>query len=128
MPAERSLMVTTTNLTALFHELVRAAMAAQQVESSETTEFYLVQLLEAFACSLPVISTTLGCEGLDARPGHELLVADTPRAFADACVHVIRDPEAASRLAAAGRALWNEHYRLETVQAQVAAAARAVAG
>jgi hypothetical protein len=36
-------------LTALFHDLVRTAMATQQVQSSETTEFYLVQLLEAFA-------------------------------------------------------------------------------
>jgi hypothetical protein len=42
-------MLAKENLTALFHELVRSAMAAQQVESSETTEFYLVQLLEAFA-------------------------------------------------------------------------------
>ena len=42
-------MLSTTNLTALFHDMVRAAMAAQQVASSETTEFYLVQLLEAFA-------------------------------------------------------------------------------
>ncbi len=42
-------MVETGSLTALFHHLVRTAMAAQQVESSETTEFYLVQLLEGFA-------------------------------------------------------------------------------
>jgi hypothetical protein len=42
-------MLTTDNLTALFHELVRSAMATQQVESSETTEHYLVQLLAAFA-------------------------------------------------------------------------------
>src|SRR5213079_1069822 len=47
----------TGSLTALFHQLVRAAMAVQQVESSETTEFYLVQLLEGYA-----------------RPGRELLV------------------------------------------------------
>ena len=39
----------TGSLTLLFRQLVRAAMAAQQVESSETTEFYLVQLLEGFA-------------------------------------------------------------------------------
>ena len=39
----------TSSLTSLFRQLVRAAMAAQQVESSETTEFYLVQLLEGFA-------------------------------------------------------------------------------
>ncbi len=37
------------SLTLLFRQLVRTAMAAQQVESSETTEFYLVQLLEGFA-------------------------------------------------------------------------------
>jgi hypothetical protein len=41
-------MVKTGNLTALFHELVRTAMTAQQVASSETTEYYLVQLLEGF--------------------------------------------------------------------------------
>jgi len=42
-------MLTTGTLTALFHDLVRAAMDAQQVASSEVTECYLVQLLEAFA-------------------------------------------------------------------------------
>src|SRR5213078_3084709 len=47
--AERGRMLSTGNLTALFHEMVRTAMAAQQVASSETTEFYLVQLLEGFA-------------------------------------------------------------------------------
>ena len=39
----------TGSLTLLFRQLVRTAMSAQQVESSETTEFYLVQLLEGFA-------------------------------------------------------------------------------
>src|SRR2546422_11283998 len=42
-------MLSTSNLTALFHDMVRAAMAAPQVASSETTEFYLVRLLEGFA-------------------------------------------------------------------------------
>ncbi len=42
-------MLSTSNLTTLFHEMVRSAMATQQVASTETTEFYLVQLLEAFA-------------------------------------------------------------------------------
>jgi hypothetical protein len=45
----RVAMLTTSNLTVLFRELLQAAMAAQQVESSETTEYYLVQLLEQFA-------------------------------------------------------------------------------
>jgi hypothetical protein len=41
-------MVKTGTLTALFRDLVRQAMASQQVRSSEITEWYLVQLLEAF--------------------------------------------------------------------------------
>ena len=46
-------MLASGNLTALFHELVCSAMSAQQVESSETTQFYLVQLLTAFARPAP---------------------------------------------------------------------------
>jgi hypothetical protein len=40
--------LTTDTLTALFRELVRSAMAAQQVELSEIMEWYLVRLLETF--------------------------------------------------------------------------------
>lgn len=42
-------MLAKENLTGLFHELVRGAMTTQGVQSSETTEFYLVHLLEGFA-------------------------------------------------------------------------------
>lgn len=42
-------MLTKSSLTALFREMLQTAMAAQQVESSETTEYYLVRLLEEFA-------------------------------------------------------------------------------
>src|SRR5262245_43392767 len=44
----RLTMLTTGTLTAFFRDLVRAAMEAQQVRSSESTEFYLVHLLETF--------------------------------------------------------------------------------
>src|SRR5262245_41531243 len=47
-PRRRPTMLATDTLTTLFHDLVRSAMATQQVESSETTEHYLVSLLEAF--------------------------------------------------------------------------------
>ena len=42
-------MVQTGTLTALFHDLVQEAMSQQQIASSETTECYLVHLLERFA-------------------------------------------------------------------------------
>jgi hypothetical protein len=46
--ARRYPVLESGTLTALFHDLVRAAMASQQVQSSETSQFYLVQLLEGF--------------------------------------------------------------------------------
>jgi hypothetical protein len=42
-------MLKTGSLTALFRDFVKEAIASQQIELSETMEFYLVQLLEAFA-------------------------------------------------------------------------------
>jgi len=86
-----------------------------------------VKILEGFAARLPVVSTTLGCEGIDARDGAELLVADTPPELATACLAIAREPERARSIAAAGHALWDARYRPEKVRAQVADVARAAA-
>ena len=40
----------------------------------------------------PLVSTTIGAEGLPVRDGEHLLLADTPDAFADAVVRLLRDP------------------------------------
>ena len=39
----------------------------------------------------PMVSTTVGCEGIDVHSGEHLLVADTPDDFADAVVLLLRD-------------------------------------
>jgi hypothetical protein len=79
-------MVKTGTLTALFHELVRTAMSTQRVTTSETTEFYLVQLLEAFARPdrANLLDPPLGLDYLEAlhlpprqRHGRLRRVADT---------------------------------------------------
>jgi polysaccharide biosynthesis protein PslH len=69
-----------------------------------------VKILEAFARGIPVVSTTIGVEGIDAHHGEHLLVADTPRDFAAAVVDVLRDPRAAARRAEAARALVEQRY------------------
>jgi glycosyltransferase involved in cell wall biosynthesis len=51
-----------------------------------------IKLLEMFAMGKAVVSTPVGCEGLDVADGRELLVAETPTAFADAVVRVLWDP------------------------------------
>lgn len=63
-----------------------------------------LKALEALAAGVPLVSTTLGQEGLDLVDGEHLLVADGADALADAAIAVLRDPALARRLAAAGRA------------------------
>jgi glycosyltransferase involved in cell wall biosynthesis len=49
-----------------------------------------LKILEAFAAGVPVVSTTIGAEGLDVVPNQHLLIADTAHDFADAVVRVLR--------------------------------------
>ena len=69
-----------------------------------------VKILEAFSRGIPVVSTTIGVEGIEARHREHLLVADTPHDFALAVLDTLRDRESALRRAAAARALVEERY------------------
>jgi glycosyltransferase involved in cell wall biosynthesis len=69
-----------------------------------------VKILEAFARGIPVVSTTVGVEGIAAQPGEHLLVADDPTAFAAAVVRLLQNPDEGLRLARAARALVEARY------------------
>ncbi len=69
-----------------------------------------VKILDAWARGVPVVSTTIGAEGLAYRDGDNLLLADTPAAFAEAVNRVLADPNLAARIAAAGRRTVAAHY------------------
>ena len=51
---------------------------------------------------MPVISTTIGAEGLAACDGESVLLGDTAEAFADRCVDILEDTGLRRRLALAG--------------------------
>ncbi|HET9920376.1 MAG TPA: glycosyltransferase family 4 protein [Ktedonobacteraceae bacterium] len=69
-----------------------------------------VKILEAMAMGVPVVSTTMGCEGLDVRHNEHLLIADTPADFARACATILQDKAQAQRLAQNARQLILERY------------------
>ncbi|MGH9841332.1 MAG: glycosyltransferase [Blastocatellia bacterium] len=64
-----------------------------------------LKVYEAMAMELPLISTTVGAEGLPVRDGMELLLADTPEAFAAAVVRVLTDETFARELGARAAAM-----------------------
>jgi glycosyltransferase involved in cell wall biosynthesis len=74
-----------------------------------------VKILEAFAHGVPVVSTTMGTEGLAVEPGRHLLVADDVDGLADACAKVLTQPALAARLRAAALELVANRYDAKLV-------------
>ncbi len=69
-----------------------------------------VRILEAFARGMPVVTTTVGLEGIEAVPGEQVLVNDSPEAFAESTLALMADPDLAEKLACNGRKLAEEKY------------------
>lgn len=75
-----------------------------------------LKILEAFAAGVPVVSTPVGCEGIDAIDGRHLEVADRPD-FAAAIVRLLTTPEHARLLAERARLLARRQYDWSVVGA-----------
>jgi glycosyltransferase involved in cell wall biosynthesis len=69
-----------------------------------------VKILNAMAEGIPIVSTTLGHEGIEVTPGRDILVGDTPEAFAAEVLRVLDDPDLGRQLAANGRKLMQETH------------------
>lgn len=80
-----------------------------------------VKLLEAFARGIPVVSTTIGAEGLANLDGEYCHLADKPQAFADAVVKVLENPRQAQELARRARAYVENEWDIAPVTAKLAA-------
>ncbi len=74
-----------------------------------------IKILHSMAMGLPVISTSLGCEGLDMVDGQQLLIRDQPETIAEAIVEMIRNPELRQRLRQQGRTLVEQQYDWESI-------------
>ena len=69
-----------------------------------------LKILEAMAAGVPVISTSLGAEGLSAEDGKEMVLADTPSAMADAVAGLDEQSTEWQRLAENGSRLVLSRY------------------
>jgi len=74
-----------------------------------------VKILDALTWGMPIVSTSLGCQGIAATSGENILIADEADDFADKVVQVIRNRELADHLATNGRRLIEEQYDWQTV-------------
>ena len=93
-------------------ELARARVAVVPLLAGSGTR---IKILEAWAAGTPVVSTTIGAEGLPARPGEHVLLADSSAAFAEAVSTLLAQPELARTIGMNGRLLFEKELNWESV-------------
>jgi polysaccharide biosynthesis protein PslH len=91
-------------------ELGRAQVAVAPILAGSGTR---LKILEAWAAGLPVVSTTVGAEGLPATNGEHLLLADGGESFARAVSRLLQDERLRQKLGCAGRRLLENEFTWE---------------
>ncbi len=69
-----------------------------------------LKILEAMAYGRPIVSTSVGCEGIACRDGEHLLIANNASQMADAIQRLLSQPELVTRLVTTARRLVEDRY------------------
>jgi len=78
-----------------------------------------LKILEAMALGRPVVSTSIGCEGLNVVDGQHLLIADSPKQFAEQTIRLLTDKLLYQRIIAEARQLVVAKYDWDGIAGQL---------
>jgi glycosyltransferase involved in cell wall biosynthesis len=78
-----------------------------------------IKVLEALAYGRPIVTTTIGCEGIGLLDNRHALIADDPASFAQACRRVLIDDDLSARLGTEGRRLYLEGFGGASIAAKI---------
>jgi glycosyltransferase involved in cell wall biosynthesis len=78
-----------------------------------------LKILDAWGMGKPVVSTSVGCEGLSAVDGVNILIRDNPMEFAEAVVNISRDPDLRKWLGSNARRTAESEYSWDVVGRQL---------
>ncbi len=104
----------------LADEIARADVSIVPIRVGAGTR---LKVVEALANHLPLVTTTVGCEGIELTHDVDALIADDAGSFAAACSGLISDGQQRQRLADAGAALFALRYDWTGIESQVGALA-----
>lgn len=80
-----------------------------------------IKILEAMAHRRPIVSTTIGAEGLEVQSGRDILLADKPEVFARSCLRLVRDANLREMISRCGFELVRSRYDWKIIERDVAA-------
>ncbi|MAO64145.1 MAG: hypothetical protein CL666_04030 [Balneola sp.] len=78
-----------------------------------------LKIMEALAVKIPMVTTSIGCEGIDVVNGESILIADEPHEFAEKVIELFTDPKQAEYLTNKGYELVKSKYRWESIGKQM---------
>jgi glycosyltransferase involved in cell wall biosynthesis len=79
-----------------------------------------IKILEAFSMNRPVVSTAKGAEGLGLTSGKELLIAESPSEFADACLRLFMSEKLRNQIVQEGERCWRGRFSQDVLDRVVA--------
>jgi glycosyltransferase involved in cell wall biosynthesis len=74
-----------------------------------------VKILDAWNWGLPIVSTTIGAEGIVVEPEENILIADEADTFAQATIRLLTEPSLADKLVQNGRQTVLEKYSWQKI-------------
>jgi glycosyltransferase involved in cell wall biosynthesis len=78
-----------------------------------------IKSLEAMSLGVPVVSTSIGAQGLTVESGTQMLIADDPAGFADGIVQLLLNPAASQEMTQQARAYVEQHHNLKRNTAEL---------
>lgn len=87
-----------------------------------------LKILESMALGRPVVSTSIGCEGLEVADGEQIYIADHPEAFANATLRLLRDEALRQRISSKARELVVSCYDWDVIASKLMHVYAEVAG
>ena len=78
-----------------------------------------LKILEAMAMAKCIVSTSIGCEGIEVTPGENIIIADTPDQFAQRIIELLQNRNQCRSIGLAARRLVQEKYTWEIIIAQL---------
>jgi len=79
-----------------------------------------IKILEGMACGMCIITSMIGAEGIPAKSGDHLVIADSPEEFARTIQHTLAEPQIQTRMKTAARRFVKEKFDTFTIAAELA--------
>lgn len=80
------------------------------------------KIIMAMAAGLPVITSTIGAEGIPAKSGEQIIIADSPNAFAEQVVRLYQDKDLWNKISHGGQDVIRKHFSVESLERELSSA------